>query len=163
MADKRDAAAAALAALPALFYVKHRNDEVVLLNAKCPTALLSDRLRKLGDLPPDVGVDLIAVSSAPAAGATAGERAAGERSGAGGGGGDHGKNQQPLGLLDRIEANGQAIYANTYVASRATYALLAASDDEDGVRVLKPLWRSAFHCFARLCSAAHLQRSASLF
>jgi hypothetical protein len=149
MADRRkqEDAAVAAAALPSLFYVKHHNDESILLNSKCPTAVLQDRLRKLAgaDFTPDlVNVDLILAPENLSVGS----------SGSGGGGGaassstnkepsgKSGKNAaEPLVLSDRLEHNGQPIYGNTFITSRATYILLAYIEDEDGIKIYKPLWK----------------------
>lgn len=194
MADRRrqEDAAAAAAALPSLFYVKHHNDEVIILNSKCPTAVLQDRLRKLAGadlllpqpgagngpnsnasaLPPpsttantaaaivDSNANPFSTSSRDAAGSAttsstatinvdlilAGSSTDSSSSSSGGGGGGGSKTStkgtaDPVGLSDKLEQNGQAIYANTFIASRATYVLLAYTEDEDGVRSYKPIWR----------------------
>ena len=102
-----------------MFYVRHHNDEVTILNSKCHTMVLLDCLKKLaGDaLPAGCSVDLIPVGPSV----------------------DH-KNQQPLLMGEKLEAGGVAIYATTYVAPRSVYALLSSREEEDGLRVLKPLW-----------------------
>ena len=121
-----------------LFYVKHHADEMAILNAKCPTALLVERLRKLArDIAPDVGVDLIPIGG-PAAS-------------------DH-KAPQPLLLGERVDpSNGASAYANTYIVPRAVYVLLTARDDEDGVRVLKPLWTTANDDSAKLAAGLDMR------